>query len=50
MIKPNEKQDPSIDWKDLRFRRRSRVSEGSSNNHRFAIGLGVFILVALLFP
>jgi hypothetical protein len=50
MLNPTEKQDPKINWKDLSFRRRSRVSEGSGNDRRFAIGLGVFILVALLLP
>lgn len=50
MLNPSENQDPNIDWKDLSFRRRLRVSEGSGNDRRFAIGLGVFILVALLFP
>jgi hypothetical protein len=49
MLNPNEKNDPNIDWQDLSFRRRSRITEASSD-HRFAIGLGVFILVALLFP
>lgn len=50
MLNPNEKQDPNIDWKDLSFRRRSRVSEGSGNDRRFAIGLGIFIFVAFVFP
>ena len=50
MLNPDEVKDPNINWQDLSFRRRSRVSEGSGNDHRFAIGLGVFILVALLFP
>lgn len=50
MLNPNENHNPNIDWKDLSFRRRSRFSESSGNNHRFAIGLGVFILVALLLP
>lgn len=50
MLNPNEKQDPNIDWKDLSFRRRSRSSERPGSDHRFAIGLGVFVLVALLFP
>ena len=50
MLNPDKVKDPNINWQDLRFRRRSRVSEGSGNDHRFAIGLGVFILVALLFP
>ncbi len=45
MLNPGENQDPNIDWKDLSFRRRSRVSEGSGNDRRFAIGLGVFIFV-----
>lgn len=49
MLNPDEKQDPNIDWNDLSFRRRSRVS-GNSTDNRFAIGLSVFILVALLFP
>lgn len=50
MSKPDEQHDPNIDWKDLSFRRRSRFSQSSGNDHRFAIGLGVFVLVALLFP
>lgn len=50
MLHPNEKQDPNINWKDLSFRRRSGISGSSGNDHRFAIGLGVFVLVALLFP
>lgn len=50
MLKPDEVKDPNINWQDLRFRQRSRVSEGSGNDHRFAIGLSVFIVVALLFP
>ena len=49
MINPDDKHDPSIDWQDLSFRRRSRISE-SATDHRFTIGLVVFILVALLFP
>lgn len=49
MLHPNEKQDPNIDWQDLNFRQRSRVS-GDSSDPRFAIGIGVFVLVALLFP
>jgi len=49
MINPEVKHDPNIDWQDLSFRRRSRISE-SASDHRFAIGLGVFIFVALLFP
>ncbi|MEO8001816.1 MAG: hypothetical protein ABI644_08070 [Arenimonas sp.] len=44
-----DKHDPNIDWQDLNFRRRSRISQ-TATDHRFAIGLGVFILVALLFP
>lgn len=50
MHKPNEKNDPDIDWKDLSFRCRSRISGSSGNDPRFAIALGVFVLVALLFP
>ena len=50
MLNPDEVKDPNINWQDLSFRRRSRVSEASGIDHRFAIGLGVFILVALLFP
>ncbi len=49
MLSPDEKHDPNIDWKDLSFRRRTSISQ-SATEHRFAIGLGVFILVALLFP
>lgn len=49
MINQDDKHDPNIDWQDLSFRRRSRISQ-SATDHRFAIGLGVFILVALLFP
>ena len=49
MINPNEKHDPNIDWQDLSFRRRARVA-GDSNDPRFAIGIGAFVLVALLFP
>jgi hypothetical protein len=49
MLNPNDKQDPNIDWKDLSFRRRARSSE-SSSDRRFAISLGVFVLVALIFP
>ena len=50
MLNPGEVKDPNINWQDLRFRRRSRVSEASGIDHRFAIGLVVFIVVALLFP
>ena len=50
MLNPDEVKDPNINWQDLSFRRRSRVSEASGNDHRFAIGLGVFIVVALLVP
>ena len=50
MFNPDEVKDPSINWQDLRFRRWSRVPEGSGNDQRFAIGLDVLILVALLFP
>ena len=49
LLNPEEVKDPNINWQDLRFRRRSRVSESSGNEHRFAIGLGVFIVVAFLF-
>ncbi len=49
MINPDDKQDPNIDWQDLSFRRRSRISQ-TATDHRFSIGLGVFVLVALLFP
>lgn len=49
MLNPNDKHDPNIDWQDLSFRRRARVA-GDSNDPRFAIGIGVFVLVALLFP
>lgn len=49
MINPDHMQEPPTDWQDLSFRRRPRVSQ-QAGNHRFAIGLGVFILVALLFP
>jgi len=49
MINPDEKHEPNIGWQDLSFRQRSRITERATD-HRFAIGLGVFILVALLFP
>jgi hypothetical protein len=50
MLNPNDKHDPNIDWKDLSFRRRSRITESSASDHRFTIAIGTFILVALLFP
>lgn len=49
MLNPDEKKDPNFDWQDLNFRKRGRAS-GDSNDPRFAIGIGVFVLVALLFP
>lgn len=50
MPNPTEKQDPNINWQDLSFRHRSRMSDGSGNDPRFVIGLVVFVSVALLFP
>ena len=50
MTQVDDKQDPNINWKDLSFRRRARISESSGNDPRFVIGLVVFVSIALLFP